>query len=73
MSQSVGPFCNLRQTVLGTGNGAAVTLDMVEYERERKWKPMLVGETKLGKLVNVGRNRGKENECKPMLKLLGGN
>ncbi|KAK3851123.1 hypothetical protein Pcinc_017136 [Petrolisthes cinctipes] len=40
MSQSVGPFCNLKQTVLGTGNGAAVTLNMVEYEREHDRCPM---------------------------------
>ncbi|XP_071546452.1 uncharacterized protein udt [Panulirus ornatus] len=40
MSQSVGPFCNQRQTVLGTGNGAAVTLNMVEYEREYDRCPM---------------------------------
>lgn len=37
MSESVGPFCNLKQTVQGTGNGAAVTLNMVEYEREREY------------------------------------
>lgn len=40
MSQSVGPFCNLGQTVLSTNNGAAVILNMVEYEREHDRCPM---------------------------------
>lgn len=37
MSESVGPFCNFAQTVLSPDNGAAIILDMVEYERERKY------------------------------------
>ncbi|XP_069946171.1 uncharacterized protein udt [Cherax quadricarinatus] len=40
MSESVGPACNLQQTVQGTGHGAAVTIDMVEYEREHDRCPM---------------------------------
>ena len=40
MSQSVGPFCNTHQTVQMNKNseGAAVSLYLVEYERERKYK-----------------------------------
>lgn len=40
MSQSVGPFCNLHQTVHGTGGGSAVAIKMVEYEREHDRCPM---------------------------------
>lgn len=42
MSQAVGAFCNLKQDV-GSWNyteGAAVAIDMVEYERERDQCPM---------------------------------
>lgn len=38
MSQSVGPFCNYAQTVLSPDNGAAIILNMVEYEREREYR-----------------------------------
>lgn len=40
MSESVGPFCNFAQTVLSPDNGAAIILDMVEYEREHDRCPM---------------------------------
>ncbi|CAL4091856.1 unnamed protein product [Meganyctiphanes norvegica] len=42
MSQSVGPFCNLQQTVHAktTYEGAAVSLYMIEYEREHDRCPM---------------------------------
>ncbi|XP_068208102.1 uncharacterized protein udt [Palaemon carinicauda] len=40
MSQSVGPFCNMHQTVQGDGPGAAVSIRMVEYEREHDRCPM---------------------------------
>ncbi|XP_066960494.1 uncharacterized protein udt isoform X1 [Macrobrachium rosenbergii] len=40
MSQSVGPFCNMHQTVHGDGPGSAVSIRMVEYEREHDRCPM---------------------------------
>ncbi|XP_076035609.1 protein undicht isoform X2 [Oratosquilla oratoria] len=42
MSQSVGPFCNVHQSVTSfdSREGAAVALYMVEYERERDRCPM---------------------------------
>lgn len=37
MSQAIGPFCDLNQDVFSWNHtqGAAVALDLVEYERER--------------------------------------
>lgn len=38
MSQSIGPFCNLEQDITSwnQSEGAAVGLELVEYERESK-------------------------------------
>ncbi|XP_034938208.1 uncharacterized protein udt [Chelonus insularis] len=42
MSQSAGPICDIRQRVQSTSwkEGAAVAIDMTEYERERDQCPM---------------------------------
>nr|XP_018912067.1 PREDICTED: uncharacterized protein LOC109040545 [Bemisia tabaci] len=42
MSQAIGPFCDLKQDVTSWNNteGAAVAIDMTEYERERDQCPM---------------------------------
>ncbi|KAF5276552.1 hypothetical protein FQR65_LT03982 [Abscondita terminalis] len=42
MSQAIGPFCDLKQDVysLNYTEGAAVHIEMVEYERERDQCPM---------------------------------
>ncbi|XP_049789762.1 uncharacterized protein LOC126195273 [Schistocerca nitens] len=42
MSQALGPFCDLKQDVTSWNytEGAAVAIDMVEYERERDQCPM---------------------------------
>ncbi|KAK7603866.1 hypothetical protein V9T40_003865 [Parthenolecanium corni] len=42
MSQSIGPFCNLEQDITSwnQNDGAAVGLELVEYERERDQCPM---------------------------------
>ncbi|KAK9732321.1 hypothetical protein QE152_g12948 [Popillia japonica] len=42
MSQAIGPFCDLNQDVFSWNHtqGAAVALDLVEYERERDQCPM---------------------------------
>lgn len=39
MSQSIGPFCNLNQdiTSYNASEGAAVALELLEYERESKY------------------------------------
>lgn len=39
MSQAIGPFCDLSQDVTSWNysEGAAVALEMQEYERERKY------------------------------------
>jgi len=43
MSQAVGPFCQLKQDVTSWNftEGAAVAIDMFEYERERKFDNFL--------------------------------
>ncbi|XP_057331331.1 uncharacterized protein LOC130671452 [Microplitis mediator] len=43
MSQAVGPYCSVNQTVKSYNwtEGAAVAIDMTEYERERDQCPML--------------------------------
>lgn len=40
MSQSIGPFCNLEQDITSwnQNDGAAVGLELVEYERESKFQ-----------------------------------
>ncbi|XP_015115873.1 uncharacterized protein LOC107040334 [Diachasma alloeum] len=42
MSQALGPYCNINQDVTSSNwtEGAAVALDMTEYERERDQCPM---------------------------------
>lgn len=39
MSQAIGPFCDLKQDVTSWNytEGAAVALEMQEYEREREY------------------------------------
>lgn len=39
MSQSIGPFCDLNQdiTSFNGSEGAAVALELLEYEREREY------------------------------------
>lgn len=39
---AIGPFCDIKQDVTSWNytEGAAVALEMQEYERERKWRPL---------------------------------
>ncbi len=43
MSQSIGPFCGLNQDITSwnVSDGAAVALELFEYERERKYELFL--------------------------------
>lgn len=49
MSQAIGPFCDLKQDVTSWNNteGAAVAIDMTEYERESKILSLFDCNTKL--------------------------
>lgn len=44
MSEALGAFCDLKQDVtsFNYSEGAAVAIDMTEYERERKFSFFLV-------------------------------
>lgn len=58
MSLALGPFCNLHQEVTSWNytEGAAVSLIMEEYERERKFRIHNVNSKLWGKLFSIWNN-----------------